>query len=95
MKKPKSTIDPMTLTGRLSGCCGAKTRSGGRCGQIAMANGRCRFHGGLSTGPRTPEGKERFRASKTIHGFYSREGRQLRAMVRELRKSTRELLELS
>jgi hypothetical protein len=22
-----------------------------------MANGRCRFHGGLSTGPRSPEGK--------------------------------------
>ena len=24
-----------------------------------MANGRCRFHGGLSTGPRSPEGKAR------------------------------------
>ncbi|MDF2972517.1 MAG: hypothetical protein K0R61_2967 [Microvirga sp.] len=26
------------------------------CCQPAMPNGRCRLHGGLSTGPRTPEG---------------------------------------
>jgi hypothetical protein len=25
----------------------------------ALANGRCRLHGGLSTGPKTEEGKER------------------------------------
>jgi hypothetical protein len=28
--------------------CGAKTRSGGSCRQPAMANGRCRMHGGKS-----------------------------------------------
>lgn len=28
--------------------CGAKTRSGGRCKQAAMPNGRCRLHGGKS-----------------------------------------------
>lgn len=31
--------------------CGAKTRSGGPCRNAAMANGRCRMHGGKSTGP--------------------------------------------
>src|SRR5690625_1515885 len=31
--------------------CGAKTRSGGKCKNWAMANGRCRMHGGKSTGP--------------------------------------------
>lgn len=31
--------------------CGAKTRSGGKCHQPAMDNGRCRLHGGL-----TPKG---------------------------------------
>ncbi len=36
--------------------CGARTRCGGACRQPAMTNGRCRMHGGLSTGPRTPEG---------------------------------------
>lgn len=28
--------------------CGAKTRAGGKCKQPAMANGRCRLHGGKS-----------------------------------------------
>lgn len=30
--------------------CGAKTRKGGKCQNAAMANGRCRLHGGKSTG---------------------------------------------
>jgi hypothetical protein len=30
--------------------CGAKTRSGQPCKKAGMANGRCRLHGGLSTG---------------------------------------------
>lgn len=30
--------------------CGAKTRAGGKCKAPAMANGRCRVHGGSSTG---------------------------------------------
>ena len=33
--------------------CGAKRRDGGSCRQAAMGNGRCRMHGGKSTGPRT------------------------------------------
>jgi len=42
------------------GPCGAKTRAGTPCKQKAVyENGRCKFHGGLSTGPRTPEGKRR------------------------------------
>jgi hypothetical protein len=45
--------------------CGAKNRRGEPCKISASTfrckNGkyRCRFHGGLSTGPRTPEGKAR------------------------------------
>jgi len=34
---------------------------------------RCRLHGGLSTGPRTPEGLERSRRARWKHGAYSRE----------------------
>lgn len=34
--------------------CGAKTRAGGRCRKPKMPNGRCRFHGGMSTGPKVP-----------------------------------------
>jgi hypothetical protein len=49
--------------------CGARCRDGHPCqatpvwfrGAPAARNGRCRMHGGLSTGPRTPEGKDRVR----------------------------------
>ncbi len=38
--------------------CGAFARSTGKpCRMKALANGRCRLHGGLSTGPKTAEGK--------------------------------------
>ena len=39
--------------------CGAKTRKGTPCQCKALANGRCKLHGGRSTGPRTAEGKTR------------------------------------
>jgi hypothetical protein len=38
-----------------------------------MPNGRCKVHGGKSTGPRTPEGLERSRRANWKHGYYSRE----------------------
>lgn len=65
-----------------AGVCGARNRKGNPCA-IRLAvhkckNGRlrCKYHGGLSTGPRTPEGKarslaamreglERWRATRT------------------------------
>jgi len=37
--------------------CGAKTRRGAPCKALALPNGRCRFHGGMSTGPKSAEGK--------------------------------------
>lgn len=40
--------------------CGAKTRQGTPCRMQPMPwSKRCRLHGGLSTGPKTPEGRER------------------------------------
>ncbi len=40
--------------------CGAKTRAGTPCKQPGLLRGgRCRLHGGLSTGPKTLEGKRR------------------------------------
>lgn len=40
--------------------CGAHARSTGKpCQMKALANGRCRLHGGLSTGPKTAEGRVR------------------------------------
>lgn len=45
--------------GRFSGLsCGARTRAGTPCQQKGLfGNGRCRLHGGMSTGPRTDAGK--------------------------------------
>lgn len=40
--------------------CGARNRRGLPCKRTDLCrNGRCIFHGGLSTGPRTAEGKAR------------------------------------
>ncbi len=38
---------------------GVATIRGPRCRAWAMPNGRCRVHGGASTGPKSPEGKAR------------------------------------
>ena len=72
--------------------CGAKTRRNTPCGRMAMACGRCRMHGGLSTGPRTTEGRERLRVARTKHGRYSAENRQVAGMIRQLKAEARLLL---
>ena len=41
--------------------CGAKTRQSTPCRcKAEPGHWRCKFHGGLSTGPKTPEGKQRW-----------------------------------
>ena len=62
--------------------CGARTRCGGECRQPAMPNGRCRLHGGLSTGPRPPAGLARSRRVRWKHGARSA---QVRILLREAR----------
>jgi len=73
--------------------CGAATRAGHACRQPAMANGRCRLHGGKSTGPRTAAGLERSRAARLVHGFRSGRLIALRSATaqtaRELKQLTR------
>jgi len=73
--------------------CGAKTRQGTPCKGQPMTNGRCRMHGGSSTGPRTPEGLERIRQARTKHGAYSAESREVRELIRTLRASAKRLVE--
>jgi hypothetical protein len=51
--------------------CGAKCRNGSLCNAPPVwnknldraVNGRCRMHGGLSTGPKTEEGRQRIAES--------------------------------
>jgi hypothetical protein len=64
--------------------CGAKTRQGTPCRAPAMANGRCRMHGGKSTGPRTEAGLARSRKARWKHGHCSAEAKTLRKEVKEL-----------
>jgi len=61
-KRPKLAARPR---------CGARCRDGHACtapavwlpGASAPRNGRCSMHGGLSTGPRSPEGRAKARES--------------------------------
>ena len=50
--------------------CGAKTRSGKPCRNRAMANGRCRMHGGKSTG--APPEKMKKNSNARTHGLFAK-----------------------
>jgi hypothetical protein len=75
--------------------CGAKNRRGLPCQQPAMKNGRCRLHGGKSTGARTAEGRRRIAQANLKHGYYAKAARQerrdFRAFMKRLRQQVREL----
>jgi hypothetical protein len=72
--------------------CGAKTRAGTSCKCPAMANGRCRLHGGKSTGPRTPEGLERCKRANWKTGEHSEEARVRKRQFAELIKRYNETI---
>ena len=68
--------------------CGAKTRDGDPCKNWAMPNGRCRMHGGKSTGPR-PEnrGKAGFKHGASIPRILNDEERAyFKSIRRQFRK---------
>jgi hypothetical protein len=61
--------------------CGAHARTGNPCRQPAMPNGKCRLHGGRSTGPRTEAGRAALAAAHTKHGHYGAEARAFLAAI--------------
>jgi hypothetical protein len=73
--------------------CGAKNRRGLPCQCPAMSNGRCRLHGGKSTGPRTADGIERIRRAVTKDGRYTKAARAEHERYRELLNNCREVLQ--
>jgi hypothetical protein len=73
--------------------CGAETRKGTPCHGPAMKNGRCRMHGGTSTGPRTPEGLARSRRGNWKHGLYSAETKAAIELYRQLLRESKGLLQ--
>ncbi len=62
--------------------CGAQCRDGSSCKAPPVwnrrldraVNGRCRMHGGLSTGPRTEEGRRRIAVSNRNRVMGARDG---------------------
>ena len=64
--------------------CGAKTRQGSSCKRPAnKRNGRCRLHGGQSTGPKTAEGRAKIAAASTTTGQHTK------AMIARRRKDAK------
>ena len=81
----ESSGDPMD--GQELGTCGAQTRHGTLCKNRPMANGRCRFHGGMSL-----SGKQH---GQYKHGFYTKEAvaqrRRMAALIKECREALRQI----
>ena len=79
--------------------CGAYARSTGNpCQAKALTNGRCKNHGGMSTGPKTPEGRQAIAQStrqrmategriRVLEGFYRWLDAGGREMLSRLAKS--------
>jgi hypothetical protein len=66
--------------------CTAKSKqSGSRCQNFAVKNKTvCWIHGGKSTGPSTPKGREKIQKLKMKHGLYSQNAAEERKRFREL-----------
>ena len=76
--------------------CEARTRRGTLCQRPGTKhNGKCKLHGGRSSGPRTKGGLARLVASKTTHGRFTAAkraeakrsaqiGREVRAELRDI-----------
>jgi len=73
--------------------CGAKNRRGIPCRCPAMANGRCRMHGGSSTGPKTVAGLQRSQRANWKHGLYSAEAKAENRLIRQFLRDSRALLD--
>ena len=63
-------------------CNAMSKRTKVQCGAPAMkGKTKCKTHGGMSTGPRTNEGKLRCAQAKTIHGNNTRADRQIHRLA--------------
>jgi len=65
--------------------CGAHARTTGKpCKRFARINGRCKLHGGLSTGAKKP---------KIKHGWYTKDNIRLRQRINTLLAETKTLMQ--
>jgi len=72
--------------------CMATTRQKTPCQSPAMKNGRCRMHGGGSTGPKTAEGLRNSQCGNLKHGLYSREAIRERRVTFEIIRQAYKLI---
>ena len=74
--------------------CGAKTRAGGTCKHKGnIRNGRCKRHGGASTGPRNPACGPR--NARYTNGLRTKEAIAIRKLAATLRHSLADLAKLA
>ena len=74
-------------------CCSAKSkRTGKLCRQPAMKNGKCRLHGGKSTGAKTTEGQFRRNTARLTHGYYTKQAKAERQQMRRVMQEMEETL---
>jgi hypothetical protein len=73
--------------------CGARTKRNNHqpCRGPAMKNGRCRLHGGLSTGPTTEQGKQKAAVANYKHGHYTKAATMERMRMRMMMKWRKDL----
>ena len=65
-------------------CTAKSKRTGNQCRAVALkdsASSKCAFHGGKSTGPKTPAGRDRKATAKTTHGNETRNARTDRSLA--------------
>jgi hypothetical protein len=78
---PRSGERWAEVYGQSIGPCGARTRSGAPCRQPGVGcGGRCKFHGGASTGPRTAAG----RARAALNGHAARRSQETMMLQTDL-----------
>lgn len=73
--------------------CGAHARStGAPCKAKALPNGRCKLHGGMSTGPRTLEGRKAIAAATKMRMSNGQLQKAIEGRIRWLEAGGREYL---
>jgi hypothetical protein len=91
IERVRARLDALVMANAAPRCGARSKRTGKPCRAAAMPNGRCKLHGGKSTGPRTPEGLERSRRANWKHGHFSREAKAERSRLRAAILALRDL----
>jgi len=92
---PSIALTLTTAGGRIKclRCNAMSKRTKLQCGGPAVkGKTKCRFHGGLSTGPKTELGRQICAAAKTVHGKDSRTVRQVHRLTTQRLRLYAELL---